>query len=103
MRMQTTRVVAAALLLWSAGALAQTPTPAATPVPEPALELIEEPMVGKMFDTRIYGFIASSFEKVAATPAGIDENGETVMQTNTSEFDVLHFNLMVQGLVAAKY
>lgn len=67
---------------------------------EPAMEPAP---VGKMFDTRIYGFIASSFEKVAATPAGVDASGNTVMQTNTSEFDVLHFNLMIQGLVASKY
>jgi len=56
-----------------------------------------------VFDTKVYGFIDSYWEKVAETPAGVDEAGRTVWEENPGEFDVANFNVMVQGSIHDKY
>lgn len=94
-------------LCLSATAAAQTPTPEPTAMPAPPAAVAETPdsdeAPEKMSGTRIYGYINSYYEKVSATPAGVDANGDTFSESNTSEFDVLNFNVMVQGAVQAKY
>ena len=55
------------------------------------------------FDTRVYGYIDSYWEKVGQTPAGVDEQGETVYEDNPYAFDVLNMHLMFQGTVHSKY
>ncbi len=57
----------------------------------------------RLFQTRLYGYIDSFWEKVGSTPAGVDENGETLTESNPHEFDVLNFNIMVQGVVADRF
>ena len=61
-----------------------------------------EPPPQKTFDTHVYGFIDSYAEKVAQTPYRNDA-GETAWESNPYEFDVLNFNVMVQGSVHGKY
>ncbi|MBL8616406.1 MAG: hypothetical protein JNM72_12395 [Deltaproteobacteria bacterium] len=56
-----------------------------------------------IFETKVYGFIDSYWEKSAKTPEGVDDQGRTVWEENPSEFDVLNFNVMVQGSVHQKY
>jgi hypothetical protein len=57
----------------------------------------------EVFTARLYGFIDAHFEQVAKTPVGVDENGETVMESNPSEIDVTNFNVMLQGTVYSRY
>jgi hypothetical protein len=56
-----------------------------------------------VFQAKLYGFIDSYYEKVAKTPDSIDDQGKTVWAENPGEFDVLNFNVMVQGAVYEKY
>jgi len=90
-------------LFLSPSAPAQTPTPEPAASPAPVVVETAEEAPEKMFDTRIYGYINSYYEKVSATPAGVDAEGNTFSESNTSEFDVLNFNVMVQGAVQSKY
>ncbi len=57
----------------------------------------------KVFDTNIYGFIDSYWEKTMKTPESVDANGNTVWEENPSEFDVANFNVMVQGSIHSKF
>ncbi|MCB9742232.1 MAG: hypothetical protein H6741_18735 [Alphaproteobacteria bacterium] len=52
---------------------------------------------------KLYGFIDTSFEKVAQTPAGVNANGNTTYQTNPHDFDVLNFNIMAQGALSQRF
>lgn len=61
-----------------------------------------DPAEASVFDSHIYGFIDSYFEKVGETPS-LGEDGQTVYETNPSEFDVLNFNVMVQGSIHGRY
>lgn len=56
-----------------------------------------------IFNTRVYGYIDSYWEKVFKTPAGVDDNGDTVYEGNPHEFDVLNLHLMFQGDIRGKY
>jgi hypothetical protein len=56
-----------------------------------------------VFQGKIYGFIDSYYEKVAKTPDSVDENGDTVYVESPGEFDVLNFNVMIQGSLYEKY
>jgi len=56
----------------------------------------------EVFDTRIYGFIDSYYEKIAKTPT-LDENGDTLYESNVGEFDVLNLNVMIQGSIYGRY
>jgi hypothetical protein len=56
-----------------------------------------------VFQGKIYGFIDSYYEKVARTPESVDEQGNTVYVENPGEFDVLNFNVMIQGAIYDKY
>lgn len=56
-----------------------------------------------VFQGKLYGFIDSYYEKVARTPDSVDEDGNTVYVENPGEFDVLNFNVMVQGSIYDKY
>ncbi len=58
-------------------------------------ELGDEVGVPAVFHAKFYGFIDSYWEKVAKTPSGIDDSGETVYASNPHEFDVLHLNVRV--------
>jgi hypothetical protein len=51
---------------------------------------------------KLYGFIEAYVEKVAETPAGV-ENGKTVFEENPHEFDVPSLHVMVQGTIANQY
>jgi len=57
----------------------------------------------KVHDVRIYGFIDSYWEYVAAAPEGVSEDGETQMGGAGHEFDVANLNIMVQGSVHSRY
>ncbi|MED5371249.1 MAG: hypothetical protein VX899_09560 [Myxococcota bacterium] len=57
----------------------------------------------KTFDTRIYGFVDAYTEKVSQTPAGVDDQGNTVWEENPYEFDVLNFNVMGQSTLHGRY
>ncbi len=46
---------------------------------------------------KIYGYLDAYWEKVASSPAGVDANGDTVLEENPHEFDVPNVNLMVQS------
>jgi len=56
-----------------------------------------------IFETKLYGFIDSYFEKVAQTPVSVDEQGRTVWEDNPYEFDVLNLNVMLQGSIHGRY
>lgn len=55
-----------------------------------------------LFQSRLYGFINAYVEKVGKTPAR-DANGDTIFETNPYEWDVLNFNVMLQGAIAGRY
>jgi len=92
---------------------AQEPDPFAAPEPDPfaasgdggaqgwgeLAKTSEEPI----FDVRFYGFIDAYAEKVAKTPSGIDENGETIYSDNPYEFDVPNLNVMIQGSIYRRF
>ena len=88
------RLIAAVLLLGSPAALAQAGTAETPP---------ESSAAPAGFDTKVYGFIDAHLEKVAATPAGVDGSGDTVMASNPAEWDIPNLVVMVQGNYAAKF
>ncbi len=55
-----------------------------------------------LFQTRLYGFINAYVEKVAKTPYR-DAADETAYEVNPYEWDVLNFNVMLQGSVKGRY
>jgi hypothetical protein len=63
-------------------------------------ELQEE---APIFDVKVYGYIDSYWEKVLETPAGVNEQGETIYEKNPYEFDIPNLHLMVQGTIHGKY
>jgi hypothetical protein len=57
----------------------------------------------EIFTARLYGYIDSHYEKSAPTPVEVDAQNQTVMGDNPAEFDVVNFNLMLQGKVYGRY
>ena len=66
-------------------------------------EEAEAATVTQIFDTKLYGFIDAYAEKVAKTPGGVDDGGETQWESNAAEYDVANFNVMLQGSILGRY
>ena len=57
----------------------------------------------KVHEVRIYGFIDSYWEYVAAAPEGVSKDGQTEKGGAGHEFDVANLNVMIQGSVHSRY
>ena len=52
---------------------------------------------------KIYGVIDAYVEQVADTPAGVDNGGNTIKESNAHEFDLPNLTVMFQGNFESKY
>jgi hypothetical protein len=105
-----TRFVVLVVLALGPTAAAQPPAPPTegTPPAEPPPPTAEPERAAaeEMFETRFSGYIHSYWEQPTFVPypVGYDRTGmEVIKERDPSEFDVLDFNVMVQGTIRNRF